>query len=131
MKARTWSHVWWLGINKDIERTVCQQIQHDLGPAGLHPWSWPQTPCTGIHVEFARPIEGYMILVVVNAQLKWPEVFRRTSSTATKMIGHLCTLFSQCGLSLQLMNDNGPHFCSKEFQKHLASNEIQHICSAS
>lgn len=50
-----------------------------------------------------------------------------SSTTATKTIRHLRTLFTQSDLLLELVTDNGPQFCSEEIQRFLASNGIQHM----
>ena len=64
MKALARSHVWWMGIDKDLESLAkscpeCAAVkqappQHHLS-APLHPWIWPSWPWQRIHLDFAGP----------------------------------------------------------------------------
>ena len=43
------SHVWWSGIDLDIESIVrsclpCQSVRNTAPTAPLHPWLWPTKP---------------------------------------------------------------------------------------
>ncbi len=75
---------------------------------------------------FAGPYEGHMYLVVVDAHSKWPEVCVMDSTTSTKTIQVLKTLFSRYGLPEVLVIDNGPQFTSEEFQTFLKVNGVKH-----
>ena len=79
MKAVARSHLWWPGVDKAIESCVracaaCQVSRNLPAKAPLHPWAWPESPWERIHVDFAGPIQGRMLLVVTDAHSKWPEV---------------------------------------------------------
>ncbi len=133
MKAVARSYVWWPGIDIQVEQLAktcqtCQQTQKAPGPS--HPWKWPESPWQRIHVDFAGPFEGHMYLVVVEAHSKWPEVCVMDSTTSTKTIQVLRTLFSRYGLPEVLVSDNGPQFTSEEFQKFLKANGVKHARSA-
>jgi len=52
------------------------------------------------------------------------------SITAQKTITELRKLFAACGLSEQLVSDNGPQFVSDEFATFMKMNGIKHICCA-
>ena len=54
MKALAHMFVWWPGMDGEIEKAVrlCQ---------------WPTRPWTRLHVDFAGPICGKQILIVVDA----------------------------------------------------------------
>ena len=135
MKALARSYFWWSGLDKDIEDlgkscTACQAIKSNPTAAPLHPWVWPDTPWTRIHVDYAGPFRGKMFLVVVDAHSKWPEVIMMTSSTAQQTIEALRSLFSRYGLPEQLVSDNGTQFTSAEFTHFLKANRIKHIRSA-
>ena len=54
--------------------------------APLHPWLWPTQPWDRIHVDFAGPCQGRMLLVVTDAHSKWPEVFDMKSTTTPATI---------------------------------------------
>ena len=61
-------------------------------------------------------ILNHMFLVIIDAELKWIEVFPVQSSTAKITIQHLKTLFAQFGLPDIIAADNGPCFVSSEFE---------------
>ncbi|XP_033114862.1 uncharacterized protein K02A2.6-like [Anneissia japonica] len=72
MKALARSYLWWLGLDLDIETTVrgctvCQQHGKVPPRASLHSWEWPGKPWYRIHIDYAGPFEGKMILVIVDA----------------------------------------------------------------
>ncbi len=118
MKALARSHIWWPGLDRDIEQLVraciaCQSVKQPPAVAPLHPWIWPARPWERIHVDFAGPFLGTSFLIVVDAHSKWPEVIEMSSTTAAKTIQVMRHLFSQYGLPLQLVSDNGPQFISK------------------
>lgn len=87
------------------------------------PWQW-------IHVDFAGPVTGKMLLVVTDAHSKWPEVEIMHSSTSAKTIAVLREMFTRFSIPEQLILDNGPQFVSDEFTKFLTSNGIKHLRSA-
>ena len=80
------------------------------------------------HIDFAGPFPGKSFLVLVDARLKWPEVFEMSSTSAAKTISTLRSLFSFYGLPEQVMPDNGPQFVSEEFAAFLRENGVKHIC---
>ena len=135
MKAVARSYVWWPHIDRDIEDLVkkcdkCQATQSAPPLAPLHPWLWPTQPWHRIHLDFAGPVRGKMLLVVVDAHSKWPEVFPMVSTTAPATIRVLRSLFATYGLPRQVVSDNGPQFISEEFKQFLASNGVKHIKSS-
>ena len=95
--------------------------------APLHPWLWPSKPWQHIHVDYAGPIDGKMMLVVINSHSKWPEVILMSSSTTQATIERLRRLFAVYGLPQQLVSDNGPQFTSAEFAVCLRKNGVKPI----
>ncbi|XP_021378372.1 uncharacterized protein K02A2.6-like [Mizuhopecten yessoensis] len=132
MKALARSHVWWPGIDSDIQDKVqaCTecQLQRPVPPvAPLHSWDWPDRPWSRIHVDYAGPFLGQMFLVVVDSYSKWLEVVPTNSSTSTVTIAKLRQIFAEHGLPDKLVSDNGPCFISEEFETFLRENGIQHV----
>ena len=66
--------------------------------APLHPWLWPTHPWQRIHIDYAGPVDGRMMLVVVDAHSKWPEVMLMSSTTSQATIRALRQLFTTYGL---------------------------------
>lgn len=72
--------------------------------------------------NFAGPVEGHMLLVIVDAHSKWPEVHVMDSTTSSKTIQVLMRgLFSHYGIPETLVSDNGPQFTLDEFASLLHS----------
>lgn len=72
MKAMARSYIWWPGMDAQIEEqakrcSTCQRNQKSLALSPLLTWSWPGAPWQRVHVDFARPFEGHMFLVAVDA----------------------------------------------------------------
>ncbi|XP_029947498.1 uncharacterized protein K02A2.6-like [Salarias fasciatus] len=135
MKELARSYFWWPGLDNDIESKVkscssCQVIRNTPSLAPLHPWDWPASPWQRIHLDFAGPIEGVMLLVAVDAHSKWPEVAVMSNITSEKTIQTLREMFCRFGLPEQVVTDNGPSFVSKEMEDFLQSNGIKHILSS-
>ena len=105
----------------DIEEVVkschpCLNIRHAPAVAPLHPWVWPWKLWQRIHADFARPFQGMIYLLVVDAHSKWPEMYdMHLSTTSQHTITVLRHLFAMYGLPLQLVSDNGPQFISSNF----------------
>ena len=80
--------VWWPGLEADIEQSVqqcaaCQQQQPD---PPLQPWKWPSRPWIRLHMDFAGPFQGKMILIVIDSHSKWIEAFPTNSATSSTVI---------------------------------------------
>ena len=75
MKALSQSHVWWPGLDKEMESLVkachsCQAVKDNPPKAPSHPWAWPTAPWQHIHIDFAGPVMGKMLLIAVDVHLK-------------------------------------------------------------
>lgn len=132
MKSLARSHVWWPGIDHQIEDISksclgCLQNQRQPQVAPPHTWEWPSTVWQRVHIDYAGPFLDRMFLVVVDAYSKWPEVFPVKNATSTVTIETLRTLFARTGLPQQLVSDNGSQFTSEEFQMFMKRNGIKHI----
>ena len=60
IKTLTCMHMWWPGMEKDIEMTVrtcadCQSVCAALPVAPLHPWKWPTRPWARLHLDYVGP----------------------------------------------------------------------------
>jgi transposase InsO family protein len=93
----------------------CQLIQNNPKNAPLHPWEWPARPWQRVHIDFAVPFLGTIFLIVVDAYSKWPEVVPMTTTSTTKTIEELRSMFARYGIPDQIVSDNGPQFIAAEF----------------
>ena len=131
MKALARSVVWWPGIDQQIENKVhscssCQEVAHLPAPVQIHPWEWPSSPWTRLHIDFAGPFLGRMFLIVVDAYSKWLEVVPVQAANTTNTIAALRTMFATHGLPSIIVSDNGTQFTSQQFADFLQRNGIQH-----
>ena len=128
MKSLARIHVWWCGIDKDIENLVrecsdCQSVRNAPSTTYLHPWAWPDGPWKRVHVDFAGPFQGSMFMVLVDAYSKWLEVVPMASTTTEKTLEVLRGMFARYGLPDQIVSDNGPQFTSTEFDVFMKRNQ--------
>ncbi|KAL3182349.1 hypothetical protein MRX96_007539 [Rhipicephalus microplus] len=72
------SYFWWPDVDSDIEEVAkncvtCRQQQKAPGKAPTLQWERATLPWYTIHADLAGPVEGRMLLVVVDAYTKWLE----------------------------------------------------------
>ena len=135
MKALARAHIWWPGIDTEIEDMVrrcsaCQLHRNHNAPVQVTCWPWPSTPWTRIHADFAGPIDGRMFLIVTDAHSKWLEVVAMTSTTSKATIAEFQRLFAQFGLPSALVTNNGPQFTSEEWATFMSQHGIVHMRSS-
>ena len=121
MKSVARMHVWWPKVDADIEHTVskCTANSKDLAKAPLHPWEQPGPPWKRLHVDFAGLFEG---LIVVDAHTKWPEVIPMKTTTVSRTIVVLRSVFARYGLPHQIVCDK---FSSEEYRQFCVGNRIR------
>ena len=135
IKSLARSFVWWPHLDNNIEHVVnecsaCQTCKKTLHEALLHPWDWPSKPWDRIHIDYAGPILGKMILVIVDAHCKWIETHVIASATSSATIERLMMTFACHGLPRSIVSDNGSCFTSEEFKLFARTNGIRHIYSS-
>ena len=96
MKSVARGFVWWPRLDEAIVDLAksCQACQAVTSVAPMHLWVWPTKPWQRVHLDFARPFQGFMFLVAVDAHSKWSEVHQMTTTTATKTIEVLRKTFA-------------------------------------
>ena len=135
MKRLARSYVWWPGMDAELEGAVkrcakCQENQKLPPRAPMHPWEWPDRPWARLHADYAGPIQGKMVLVVVDGHSKWMEALPVQSATSHSTIERLRSVFATHGLPEVLVTDNGTPFTSAEFAAFTQANGITHVTSA-
>ncbi|XP_067947279.1 uncharacterized protein [Watersipora subatra] len=132
IKSIARSIMWWPNIDQDIESTskaceACMVLGNNPKAATVHPWLPTSRPYQRVYIEYAGPVEGdNMLLVIVDSYSKWPEVCITKSTTSTSTINMLRSIFSRWGIPEELVSDNGPQFTSAKFEQFAAHLGIRH-----
>ena len=135
MKSLARSYVWWPGMDQDLERKVrscqvCQENRKSPASAPLHPWEYPSKPWSRLHVDYAGPFMGKMILVIVDAHSKWIDCHIGTAATSEATTERLRATFATHGLPDMVVSDNATCFSSGHFKEFCEGNGIVHVTSA-
>lgn len=135
MKAVARSLFWWPGMDREIQELSAQCVscvENLPMPAAAPPVSWPKTAerWSRIHIDFAGPLAGKMILVVVDAHTKWIEAIPMMHANTAGTIRCLRSLFCRFGVPRTIVSDNGTQFTSQEFATFVARNNIVHLRTA-
>ncbi|KAK6762639.1 hypothetical protein RB195_023383 [Necator americanus] len=98
-------------------RKTCQDLpkMSIRGKAELQSWPKPRSPWTGVHADFAGPMEGRYYLLNVDAYSKWPEIVQMPSISSTATIQAMKWIFAKFGNPETLATDKGTQstfFCS-------------------
>ncbi|XP_055307289.1 uncharacterized protein K02A2.6-like [Sitodiplosis mosellana] len=134
-KSLARSYVYWPNIDKDIEFMIkscepCQLTQPNPEKSSLIPWTPTDSAWKRIHIDFAGPIKGFMLFIVIDSFSKWVEVFKTKDITSAFVIAKLRETFCRYGLVDIIVSDNGWQFTSAEFQEFVKQNGINHIFTA-
>ena len=88
---------------------------------------WPGRPWFQVHMDYAGPIQGKWILVIVDAHSKYikAHVVSSPSSAVTERMLR-CTFVTH-GSPHVIESDNASSFTSKEFSRFCALNGIKHV----
>ena len=66
-----------------------------------------------VHVEYAGPIEGKMVLIIIDAHTKFIEAHIVNSATSANTIAKVRQTFATHGLPQDIVSDNGTPFKSE------------------
>ncbi|KAM8719105.1 hypothetical protein ACLKA7_011763 [Drosophila subpalustris] len=126
MKSIARSFVYWPGIDKDIENTAqtcefCARNASLPSKCSDHHWEYPKGPWERIHIDYAGPMEGMMLLIISDAYSKWLEVTVTKSTTASATIMLLDEVFTSYGVPLMVVSDSGTNFTLAELNNYLDS----------
>ncbi|XP_037508363.2 uncharacterized protein LOC119384143 [Rhipicephalus sanguineus] len=132
MKSVARSLFWWPGLDRNIEEVSaqCQNCVQNLPmPTAAPVVKWPETGerWSRIHIDYAGPICGKMILVVVDAHTKWLEAVPLSHASTETTINCVRGIFSRFGIPRTIVSDNGTQFSSHDFEEFVANNNIVHL----
>lgn len=135
-KALARGKFWWPKLDEDIEEKVrsceiCNKYANQE-PTECIPWPASGHPWDRIHLDFAGPFKGKILLLVVDACTKWIEVFVVTDMTTENTVYLLKSqLLTRFGLPKTIVTDNQRTFTSSEFKLFCDNFGIKHILTPS
>uniref|UniRef100_A0A914Q1Q4 RNA-directed DNA polymerase n=1 Tax=Panagrolaimus davidi TaxID=227884 RepID=A0A914Q1Q4_9BILA len=133
-KALARRHCYWPGITVDIEKMVldcyeCIQATNAPTKATLSSWSVSSKPGERVHMDFAGPMHGYMVLIAVDSCSKWIDARPMKHANAYETTKFLFRYCADNGFPKLLVTDNGTQFTSIAFKNFCKENGIQHTTS--
>ncbi|XP_037822594.1 uncharacterized protein K02A2.6-like [Lucilia sericata] len=126
MKGIARSFVYWPKIDADIEAVAkdcndCARVANKPKKYTDHHWEYPKGPWERVHIDYAGPFEGMMLLIITDAYSKWLDVKITKSITAEATIALVDEVFANYGVPAMVVSDNGTNFSSEEFNKYLTA----------
>ena len=122
MKSLAQLHVWWPSLDTDIESHVkscvnCAETAKDPTKVPLNQWDFPAKPWQRLHIDFVGPYRNKMLVLLIDAYSKWPEVRVMESTMTETVIKHLQKIFATHRIPHQIVSDMVP----SSWQKNLSS----------
>ncbi|XP_052563134.1 uncharacterized protein K02A2.6-like isoform X1 [Culex pipiens pallens] len=123
-------HVYWFGINKDIESfvstcDVCASMAVVPKPKILSQWTPTTRPFSRIHIDFFH-FSHSNFLLIVDSNTKWLEIeWMKKGTDCAKVLQKLVAYFARFGLPDVLVSDGGPPFNSHAFVSFLEKQGIK------
>lgn len=136
-KARLRERFWWPGMDKQGEVAihnciVCQAADKSAKTAvtPLQPVPLPERPWKKVAVDIVGPMERALhdfrfAITLVDYFSKWPEVQFCSEVSMRTVTIFLLSVFSREGYPDEIVCDNGPQFCSREFNQFLKERAIR------
>ena len=133
MKFLARQHVWWPRIDEDIKElslrcTACL-VHARNPPKTMHNWEGTTQCFERIHLDYAGPIGGKYILLLVDAHSKWLEAFVTNNKTSETTLKHLRETIARFGIPSVMVTDNDPTFVSEKVKAFCTANAITHKTS--
>ena len=120
-----------MGIERHLKDcNACQVYSRQPPGAPPHPWEWPGRSWHRIHIDYAGPFEGRMLLILVDAHSKFIDAHIVSSAITIMTLTKLRQTFSFKRLPHSIVSDNGSCFTGDEFEQFCRANGIKYVrCS--
>ncbi len=136
-KLRAKDCVYWLDINKHIEKTVrqcptCQEYQQTQTKETLIPHEIPTRPWQVLGTDLFH-FEGANYLIVADYMYysKFPFIRKMPLHCTSEAVGTATKrLFSEQGIPEKIISDNGRHFDSSQYKAFTDSWGFAHVTSS-
>jgi len=126
------SKIWFPGIDRAVETEIahclpCQASVNDHAREPLKMSSLPRAPWVEASADLCGPFPtGEMVLVVLDAYSRYPEVEVVPGSSADVILPALEKIFATHGVPEELKTDNGPPFQSATFRSFAQEKGFHH-----
>lgn len=133
LRAKACVH--WDGINKDIERMVgscmtCRKHQRAQQKEPLLQHELPSRPWETVGTDLFH-FQGSEYLILTDYHSKFPFIRKvRGSCTSRAVVQMTKDIFSEQGIPLKVVSDNGPQFASQEYKAFAREWGFQHGTSS-
>ena len=126
--------MFWPRITQDITNEVqscntCQVYSKYQLRETLQQHEIPAQPWTKIGADLFEQ-QGKHYLLVADYYRRFPVIRRQSGLTTQSVIGQLKLVFSEYGIPMTIMSDNGPQFASTEFKEFSRQYRFSHITSS-
>ncbi|XP_003739239.1 uncharacterized protein K02A2.6-like [Galendromus occidentalis] len=126
--------VWWPNISHDIKALsrscpACLACARNPPKEVIHSRKPCKFPFERIHLDYAGPIKGKYILLIVDAFSKWLEAFITNDKTSSTTLKHLKDTIARFGIPSVIVTDNDPTFVSEQMKRFCATNGIRKMTS--
>uniref|UniRef100_A0A914DXM4 RNA-directed DNA polymerase n=1 Tax=Acrobeloides nanus TaxID=290746 RepID=A0A914DXM4_9BILA len=121
---------WWPRMRQQIEENAqsCQQCQ-EYAPKPrpeFSPWPEPETIWERLHIDFAE-WQGRKFFLIIDAKSKYPIIIPMKVTTASDVIRILELIFTDFGIPITIVSDNGPPFGSENLKMFFQRYGIKHV----
>ena len=126
--------VFWPRIIQDITNELqicntCQVYSKSQPRETLQQHEIPAQPWTKIGADLFE-VQGKHYLLTADYYSRFPVIRRLSGLTSQPVIGQLKSIFSEYGIPMTVMSDNGPQFASTEFKEFSRQYRFSHITSS-
>ncbi len=132
MKQLLRSKIWFPGIDKAAEDKVgkclaCQATLNKISREPLQMTPTPEGPWIQASADFCGPLPtGEMVLVVIDAYSRYPEVEIVSGTSASATIPAFEKIFATHGIPQEIKTDNGPPFQGEDFRRFAQEKGFSH-----
>ena len=131
---RTREAVFWPRITQDITNEVqscntCQVYSKSQSRETLQQHEIPAQPWRKIGADLFE-LQGKHYLLVADYYSRFSVIRRLSGLTTQSVIGQMKSIFSEYGIPVTVMSDNGPQFASTELNEFSRQYRFSHITSS-
>ena len=119
-KALMRSKVFFLGMDNAIENEISSK-------SVVQPTKIPEKIWDTVNIDYLGPLpNGKYVLAMMDQISRYPLIAVSRLTSAMSLMKILTQVFSQYGLPLKIISDNGPTFTSCELKNYFLKHSIQH-----